>query len=94
MAKIISGRLDQDGTILSGTGFKCDAWGGAGVYVIFYDEPFKEPPVVVATVEGPEWETYNLSTSVVHNEPGISVICTSSQDRTTRSGFMFIATGE
>ena len=94
MARTIKGWVDADGNPRSGTGFRCDSWGGSGIYVIYFDEPFREPPVVVSTVEGPEWETYNLSTSIIHNDPQITVVCTSSPDRPTRSAFMFIAMGE
>ena len=94
MSRTIAGIVDEDGNILSGEGFKCHGYGGSGIYVIEYDQPFQKPPVVVSNVAGPEWQTFNLSTSVIENVEFISVICTSGPDRPVRSSFHFIAIGD
>lgn len=94
MSRTVAGIVDADGNILSGEGFKCRTWGGSGIYIIEYDQPFQKPPVVVSNVAGPEWETYNLSTSVIDNVPYGSAICTSGPERPIRSGFHFIAMGD
>ena len=94
MTKIVKGIVDADANIQSGEGFTVRTWGGSGIYVIEYVDPFREPPVVISTVAGPEWETFNLSTSTIDNWEAGSVICTSGPDRPIRSAFHFIAMGE
>ena len=93
MARTIYGVVDRDGNTISGQEFTCQTYGG-GIYVLELQPPFSGIPSVVSTVAGPEWETYNMSTSVIHNDGQYVVICTSDPERPKRSDFSFIAMGE
>lgn len=91
MAKIVKGMINEDGSITIGKGFKCIRAYGEGTYIIEFDEPFSEPPIVVCTIVGSDWSSYNLSASVIGFDSGYAIISTSSTDSPRYAAFNFIA---
>ena len=95
MARQVYGTVGSQGEIHSGSGFRVTRW-DTGYYQVEFDQPFHQVPVVVATVSGHPWRTFNMSTAISdHVGHGAFFFClTSTPDRTEDCGFSFIAIGD
>ena len=89
----IYGVIDKGGNSMSGEGFTARKL-TEGLYLVEFQQPFRENPAVTCTILGPEWETLNLSVAIVDLSPWYFVCTTSSPNNRQSSGFTFIAFGD
>jgi hypothetical protein len=89
----IYGGISGDGNIWFGEGFKPQRI-RYGLYVVEFDTAFAKEPAVVCTINGNEWQTFNLSVANFEIAPYYFVCGTSSLDRPEDSAFSFIAFGQ
>ena len=89
----IYGSIGPDGNTFSGEGFSCRKI-RYGLYLVEFDTAFVDTPAVVCTINGNEWQTFNLSVANLDITPFHFVCSTSSPDRPEDCAFTFIAFGQ
>jgi|GEM_PF-3866357 len=94
MARTISAFIDRSGNKQWGDGVARSQKLREGLYIIEFEQPLSNYPVVTATVFGSEWQTFNLSAAVVDVSPHHVVYVTSSPDHPQDCGTMVIIVGE
>ncbi|MDJ1169088.1 hypothetical protein PMG71_06580 [Roseofilum sp. BLCC_M154] len=88
----LGGVIDKGGNTISGDGFQTRRL-TEGLYLVEFNQPFRENPSCICTIFGPEWETLNLSVAIVDLSPSHFVCTTSSPNNRQGSGFTFLASG-
>lgn len=89
----IYGAVGPDGLPMWGEGFRINKI-RFGLYVVEFEQPFRDNPATVCTIFGNEWQTFNLSIAVLEVNPSYFVCGTSSSERPIDSAFTFVAFGD